>query len=666
MTGSRCEVPVQPIYHPTTRQIQPCSQNPCASGSTCLQTTQSPFPSCVCPPNRTGPTCNQVVTHAPPTYNPCNNNNINNPCSPVITTPFNPCQNNPCGSGQCHNNGFNNYMCQCPPNLTGQNCNQPIITTTPFNPCALNPCQTGTCINQGFSYTCQCPNGYSGQRCEIRNPCIDNPCRSGGTCVPGTNSFYCICNPLYTGSRCEIYAVITTTQNYHNPCQPNPCQYGGQCINQQQSQYVCSCRPQYTGSTCGKRIDSPSLIEDYLNSIPAKQYQPNPCSASPCQSGSTCININQPNVNPPYACVCPPNFTGPRCDQPLNPCGTSQNCNPVATPNPCQNINCNPVTTPNPCQNFNCNPVTTPNPCQNFNCNPVTTPNPCQNCNPNTLPPITTRPTLPPNPCSSNPCNSGTCHSSNQGYSCQCPSGFTGQNCNQVDMCTTNTCYNGGTCQTQRTGQDQYTVSCTCPPAYTGSRCQSPIVITTTRQTAPACQCMNNGVCQPSGQCQCQQNFYGQNCQYYTTTRPPCQCLNNGFCQPSGVCQCQNNYFGNNCQYRSNTLLPSSSESSSTCPAGLCVQGTCAVIPQGGASYCICNFGWTGPRCNIRNYCQSSTIPCKNGGTCVNGHNDYYCVCNSQTTGKYCEMRKYKYFICVFIRFLIMYIILIFNSNSKQ
>ena len=29
------------------------------------------------------------------------------------------------------------------------------------------------------------------------------------------------------------------------------------------------------------------------------------CSFRPCMNGGSCININNPNVNPPYACVCP-------------------------------------------------------------------------------------------------------------------------------------------------------------------------------------------------------------------------------------------------------------------------------------------------------------------------------------------------------------------------
>jgi hypothetical protein len=223
-----------------------------------------------------------------------------------------------------------------------------------------------------------------------------------------------------------------------------------------------------------------------------------------------------------------------------------------------------------------------------------------------------------------------------------------------VNMCNQNTCYNGGTCQTVASGPNQFTVSCICSTSFTGSRCQTPIqLFTTTTTQRPQCQCLNNGACQPSGLCSCPSGFSGSNCQFFTTTpfvptqqpQQPCGCLNQGVCQPQGGCQCQTNYFGSNCQFRAATLSPSVPQKpSGSCPQGLCVQGQCAVIPQGGASYCVCDFGWTGPRCNIRNYCQASTTPCRNGGTCVNGQNDYYCLCPSQWTGNYCEQCKFFFY----------------------
>jgi len=34
----------------------------------------------------------------------------------------------------------------------------------------------GQCVTQGSTFLCQCPLGFTGQRCEISDPCFNNPC----------------------------------------------------------------------------------------------------------------------------------------------------------------------------------------------------------------------------------------------------------------------------------------------------------------------------------------------------------------------------------------------------------------------------------------------------------------------------------------------------------
>lgn len=54
-------------------------------------------------------------------------------------------------------------------------------------------------------------------------------------------------------------------------------------------------------------------------------------------------------------------------------------------------------------------------------------------------------------------------------YSCTCPQGFYGKNCEIIAMtCADGPCFNGGTCVETMTGG--YT--CRCPPSYTGSNCE--------------------------------------------------------------------------------------------------------------------------------------------------------------------------------------------------
>ena len=74
-------------------------------------------------------------------------------------------------------------------------------------------------------------------------------------------------------------------------------------------------------------------------------------------------------------------------------------------------------------------------------------------------------------PCASSPClNGATCQVTGTGstYTCTCPSGYSGTNCQIYNACFNNPCLNGATCQSN--GNSLYI--CVCPPAYSGTNCQ--------------------------------------------------------------------------------------------------------------------------------------------------------------------------------------------------
>ena len=606
-----------------TNQItNPCSSNPCSSGSTCIANTQSPnYPSyfCLCSPNYTGTLCNLLV-------------------SPQTTRPV--AAATPCSSSPCQNSGTclpitqtsytaSSFVCLCPPNYTGLTCNQLAQAVLPSaTVCSSNPCQYGgTCLPitspTQNTFVCICPPSYTGLTCTqlaVSQPaatvCSSSPCQNSGTCLPITqadgtqNTYVCLCPPSYTGLTCSQLAA--SSQNT-NACSANPCQYGGTCVQvtpaySSQPSFVCLCPPAYTGTTCNQL----AVAQTTTAALPTTAA--NPCASNPCYSGSTCFPISQPFVNPPYACVCPINYTGPRCDQlipsptttttpaPIYPIFTISPVNPVypVVANPCNS---------NPCAyGSTCVPVSA----SDFMCScpPSYTGKTCNQLVAINTPQPPYIPLSPINNCNSSPClNGATCISSSIGYSCQCPTGYVGIRCEQrqlIDLCSMNTCYNGGSCQTQSRTPDQYTVVCFCPAGYTGSRCQIPLFSSSTTVS--------------------------------TSTQPPrvCLCQNGGVCRADGACQCYGNYYGASCEYLNTAYQPATS-TANVCPPGLCVQGRCAAIPQGGASYCICNLGWTGPRCNVRNYCQSLATLCQNGGSCINQANGYSCSCPPSVYGQFCE-----------------------------
>ncbi|XP_052332323.1 neurocan core protein-like isoform X2 [Oncorhynchus keta] len=75
-------------------------------------------------------------------------------------------------------------------------------------------------------------------------------------------------------------------------------------------------------------------------------------------------------------------------------------------------------------------------------------------------------------PCVTNPCvHEGKCLPQGKGYSCYCPQGFTGENCEiDVDDCQSNPCLNGGTCIDKI---DSFI--CLCLPSYAGDTCEKDV-----------------------------------------------------------------------------------------------------------------------------------------------------------------------------------------------
>uniref|UniRef100_A0AAV2JQ16 Neurocan core protein n=1 Tax=Knipowitschia caucasica TaxID=637954 RepID=A0AAV2JQ16_KNICA len=75
-------------------------------------------------------------------------------------------------------------------------------------------------------------------------------------------------------------------------------------------------------------------------------------------------------------------------------------------------------------------------------------------------------------PCVTDPClHGGKCLPQGTGYSCYCPQGFTGENCEiDVDDCQSEPCENGGTCVDKI---DSF--ACLCLPSYGGDTCEKDI-----------------------------------------------------------------------------------------------------------------------------------------------------------------------------------------------
>nr|XP_006817917.1 PREDICTED: delta-like protein C-like [Saccoglossus kowalevskii] len=187
--------------------------------------------------------------------------------------------------------------------------------------------------------------------------------------------------------------------------------------------------------------------------------------------------------------------------------------------------------------------------------------------------------------------NGGTCGTTGTVYTCSCPTGWGGTNCNiyVASGCVSNTCLNAGVCYVQENGEHV----CVCQDGFKGSNCETvanPAVCT-------ADTCKHNGACHAVGDetltylCKCSPEWRGTNCEI-SVLIPPCDSN-----------PCQND-------------------------------GTCAETSEGFS--CICREGYGGTACETDiNECLSD--PCQNGGSCYDKTFGYTCICSDMYTGPHCE-----------------------------
>ncbi|KPJ11925.1 Protein eyes shut [Papilio machaon] len=189
--------------------------------------------------------------------------------------------------------------------------------------------------------------------------------------------------------------------------------------------------------------------------------------------------------------------------------------------------------------------------------------------------------------CLSNPCLHGICIDDlNSTYMCYCIDGYTGVHCQtNWDECWSGPCQHGGTCLD---GIASY--NCTCPEGFigwAGKFCEDQI------DECESNPCQNGGMCidiHADYMCACAYGFTGKSCEVQIEFCDENSCSNDALCVVEDgirVCYCVPDYHGERCELQYDECL-------------------------------------LGPRC-------------MNGGTCIDGVDNFTCSCPPNLTGTLCE-----------------------------
>ena len=408
--GSRCEF-----------QHLPCNDNPCENGGVCVDLIGPNNYSCNCINMWRGDNCTDCGVTG------CVNGNPNSTCTGcncVGNWGGNICDT--CGLA-CQNGGSHNLTCNgcnCVGNWGGNDCDT----------CELAPCQNGGSHNSTCT-GCNCVGNWGGNICDTCGLACQNGGSHNSTCTG------CNCVGNWGGNICDTCGLACQNGGSHNStctgcnCVGNwggndcdtcglACQNGG---SHNSTCTGCNCVGNWGGNdcdTCGLACQNGGSHNSTCTGCNCVgNWGGNDCDTcglAPCQNGGnhnlTCTGCN-----------CVGNWGGNDCDTCGLACQNGGSHNLTCTGCNCvgnwSGNNCSVCSLSDQCQNLalpdqNCSRCECP---QDIICSDGRTVNGSCQCE---------------SPCDINPCeNGGICQANTNGYTCICPSGFTGVNCTMVSPC---------------------------------------------------------------------------------------------------------------------------------------------------------------------------------------------------------------------------------------
>ncbi|XP_047544611.1 protein eyes shut [Vanessa atalanta] len=228
--------------------------------------------------------------------------------------------------------------------------------------------------------------------------------------------------------------------------------------------------------------------------------------------------------------------------------------------------------------------------------------------------------------CWSNPCqNGGVCIDGVATYNCSCPDGFIGDNCEtNFNECESNPCRNNGTCIDMT---NEYI--CHCIPGFSGEHCELDVAVCNSTEEE---RCYNGGECiEGLGfkfYCKCSAGWAGTKCEEQIDECQSDPCKNGGICidvHADYMCACAYGFTGKDCEVQIEFCDEDSCSNNALC------------VVEDGVRICYCVPDYHGERCELQ-YDECLLGPrCMNGGTCIDGVDNFTCSCPPRLTGALCE-----------------------------